>query len=176
MMTKDKTKWAYIAAFIDADGCIGISRTVLQTTAGNPYYGYDLKTSIGNTSMKIMRWLVRYFGGQFRPKAKNSSKLSDDPGFEWFMNGGYKKMEIFLLGILPYLVIKKEQALIALSFIRLDGKQNPEMRASFHEQCMALNSGKSPTTNMFDTSDEEVKIESDLHSNMQSDSVVTQKS
>jgi hypothetical protein len=95
-----------------------------------------------------MRWLVRYFGGQFRPKSKGSSKLTDDPGFEWFVDGGYKKMELFLLGVLPYLVIKKEQALIALSFIRLDGKTNPQMRASFHEQCIALNSGKSVTTNM----------------------------
>jgi hypothetical protein len=176
MITKDKTKWAYVAAFIDADGCIGISRTILKTTAGNPYYGYDLKTSIGNTSLKVMRWLVRYFGGQFRPKAKNSSKLSDDPGFEWFMNGGYKKMEIFLLGILPYLVIKKEQCLLALSFVRLDSKPNPAMRASFHEQCMALNSGKSPTTNTLDASYKEAKIESDLHSDMQSDPVVIQES
>lgn len=171
-MTKDKVKWSYIAAFIDADGCIGISRTVLQTSAGNDYYGYDLKTSIGNTSLKIMRWLVRYFGGQFRPKSKNSSKLSNDPGFEWFVTGGYKKMELFLLGVLPYLIIKREQALIALSFIRLDGKQNPTMRASFHEQCMALNSGKSPTTNTLSASNSEVKIESELHSDMQSDPTV----
>jgi hypothetical protein len=145
MMTNDKTKWARLAMAIDAEGCIGISRTTLQTSTGKDYFGYDLKVQVANTSMKLMRWLVRYFGGEFRQKQKG--KLSVEPCFEWFVTGGYKKMELLLLGTLPYHIIKREQALIALSFIRLDGKQNPQMRASLHEQCMALNSGKSPTTN-----------------------------
>lgn len=148
MMTKDKTKWAYTASAIDMDGCICISRTQLKTTAGNTYYGYDLKVSVANQSLKVMRWFVRYFGGEFRPKAKNSSKLSDDPGFEWFVSGGYKKIEIFLLGVLPYMIIKREQAEVALEYIRLNGAVNPPKRAELHARNIALNSGKSLTTNM----------------------------
>ena len=147
MMTKDKAKWAYTAASIDMDGCICLSRTTLQTSAGNPYFGYDLKVSVANQDLKVMRWFVRYFGGEFRPKSKNSSKLTDNPGFEWFVSGGYKKIEIFLLGILPYLIIKREQANIALQFIRLNGAVNPVKRAEFHIAMLAINSGKSPTTN-----------------------------
>ena len=151
MMTKDKTKWAYAASAIDMDGCICISRTTLLTSAGNEYFGYDLKTSVANQSLKVMRWLVRNFGGVFRPKSKNSSKLTDDPGFEWFVSGGYKKVEIFLLGILPYLIIKREQANIALQYIRLNGQENPPKRAELHAACIALNSGKSLTTNTSNT-------------------------
>ena len=146
MMTHDKTKWARLAMAIDAEGCIGISRTVLQTSTGKDYFGYDLKVSVANTSMKLMRWLVRYFGGEFRPKQKG--KLSVELCFEWFITGGYEKIENILLGTLPYHIIKREQALIALEWVRMRGQENPQRRAELHKACMALNSGKSPTTNM----------------------------
>jgi len=145
MMTNDKTKWARLAAFIDAEGCMGISRTTLHTSTGKDYWGYDLKVSVANTSMKLMRWLVRYFGGEFRPKQKG--KLSVKPCFEWFVTGGYEKIETVLLGTLPYHIIKREQALIALEWVRMRGQQNPQRRAELHKACMALNSGESPTTN-----------------------------
>ena len=172
MLTKDKTKWSYIASAVDMDGCICISRTTLKTSAGNDYYGYDLKVSIANTFKPVHEWFVENFGGEFRAKSKNSSKLSDDPGWEWFVNGGYKKIEIFLLGILPYLIIKREQALNALEFIRLDGKPNPKKRAELHAKAILLNSGKSVTTNTSST-DYSVKIESDLNGDIKSELMVT---
>jgi hypothetical protein len=172
MLTKDKTHWAYAASAVDMDGCICISRTILKTSAGNPYYGYDLKISIANTFEPIHEWLVSKFGGEYRPKSKNSSKLSDEPGWEWFVCGGYKKLEVFILGILPYLIIKREQALTALEFIRLDGKPNPAKRAELHAKCISLNSGKSLETNTSGTS-KMVKIESDLIGDYKSESVVT---
>jgi len=141
-MTNDKTKWARLAMAVDAEGCIGISRTTLKTNTGKDYYGYDLKMSVANISMKLMRRLVRYFGGEFRPKQKG--KLSVKPCFEWFVTGGYEKMEIVLLGTLPYHIIKREQALIALELVRMRGQENPSRRAELHVACMALNSGDIP--------------------------------
>jgi hypothetical protein len=149
--TRDKAKWAYIAAAVDMDGCICISRTQLLTSAGNPYYGYDLKVSIGNTYRPVHKWFVEHFGGEYRAKSKSSTKLSDEPGWEWFVSGGYKRIEQFLLGILPYLVIKREQAKVALCYIRLNGEVNPPERARLHAACLKLNSGKSVTTNMSST-------------------------
>ena len=152
---------------IDAEGCICISRTLLKTRTGNDYFGYDLKVSVANTSMKLMRWLVRYFGGEFRPKQKG--KLGVEQCFEWFITGGYEKIETMLLGTLPYHIIKREQALIALEWTRMRGKENPTRRAELHAACMALNSGKSVETNMSGTSDVmDVKIESDLQGDLQS--------
>ena len=145
MMTHDKTKWARLSMAIDGEGCIGISRTELHSKAGTAYWGYDLKVSVANTSMKLMRWLVRYFGGEFRPKQKG--KLGVEQCYEWFVTGGYEKMETILIGTLPYHIIKREQALIALEWVRMRGQENPQRRAELHAACMALNSGKSPTTN-----------------------------
>jgi hypothetical protein len=170
---------------IDAEGCICISRTLLKTRTGNDYFGYDLKVSVANTSMKLMRWLVRYFGGEFRPKQKG--KLGVEQCFEWFITGGYEKIETMLLGTLPYHIIKREQALIALEWTRMRGKENPTRRAELHAACMALNSGKSVETNtssiesaievakteirlagLPDPSIDLMKIESDLQGDLQS--------
>jgi hypothetical protein len=169
-MLISKTKWAYTAMAVDGEGCIALSRTTLYTSKGNPYYGYDLKVSIANTSMRLMKWLVKNFGGEFRPKqrGKFGKKLCN----EWFVTGGYKRLEWFLLGILPYMLIKRDQANFALQFIRLDGKPNPQMRSELHRKMLSLNSGKTPTTNTPSAGKIPVKIESELHSDVQSEPVV----
>lgn len=169
MITKDKVKCSYMAALIDAEGGVFLSRTILHTSAGNEYYGYDLKVSVANISMKLMKWMVKFFGGEFRSKQKG--KLGKHVCYEWFCNGGYTKLELFLLAILPYMIIKREQANIALQFIRLHGEVNPERRAELHAKMVSLNSGKTPETNTPNT-EESVKIESELHSDVQSASDV----
>ena len=149
MITNDKAKCSYFAGMLDAEGCVALSRTVLKTSAGNDYFGYDLKIGIANTSTKLMNWLVENFGGQFR--AKHVSKWQTKTCYEWFCNGGHEKIEKVLLSVLPYMVIKREQAGVALQFIRLQGKVNPERRAELHAKMISLNSGKTPTTNTSST-------------------------
>ena len=172
-MPISKTKWAYTAMAVDGEGCIALSRTTLYTSSGKPYFGYDLKISIANTSMRLMKWLVKNFGGEFRPKqrGKFGKKLCN----EWFVTGGYSRLEWFLLGIIPYMLIKRDQANFALQFIRLRGKPNPQVRADLHRKMLMLNSGKTPTTNTPSAS-KEVKIESELHGDAQSEPMVTSAS
>ena len=175
IMTKDKVKLASAAMAVDCEGCICISRTRLKTSAGNEYFGYDCKVSIANNSMKLMRWLVRYFGGDFRPKQKG--KLGKKQCYEWFCSGGHKKIELFLLGIIPYLLIKREQAELALEYVRMDCRPNPERRSQLWENMKVLHQYddvESPTTNMSSIGSDAVKIEPELHGDMQSVPVVTQ--
>jgi|SRR5690348_7467268 len=168
-----KTKWAYVASMLDAEGCVALSRTTLYTSSGKPYFGYDLKISIANCSMRLMKWLMKYFGGEFRPKQKG--KLGIRVCYEWFVNGGHSRIEWFLLGCIPYMLIKRDRANYALQFIRLNGQINPQKRAELHVKMLSLNSGKIPTTNMSSTK-KSVKIESELTSDRKSESVVTQNS
>jgi hypothetical protein len=168
-MQISKVKWSYVASMVDADGGIFLSRTTLYTSKGNPYFGYDLKVSIANTSMILMKWLVKNFGGEFRPKQKG--KLGKKICYEWFVNGGHSKIEWFLLQLLPYMLIKRDQANLALQFVRLEGKQDPQKRAQLHLKMLSLNSGTTPTTNTSNIV--KMKIESDLHSDVQSAPVVT---
>lgn len=189
LISQSKTKLSAVAMAVDCEGCICISRTKLKTTAGNEYYGYDCKVSIANNSMRLMRWLVRYFGGDFRPKQKG--KLGKKQCFEWFCSGGHVKVEAFLLGILPYLIIKREQAHVALEYVRMDKKPNPIRRAQLWQQIRDLkqadeeenvespeaNTSSNPLNNMDEwiiPPAEGLKIESELQSDLQSANVVTQ--
>lgn len=172
-MQISKTKWSYVAAMVDAEGGVFLSRTTLYTSKGNPYYGYDLKISIANVSVRLMKWLVKTFGGEFRPKQKG--KIGKQTCYEWFVNGGYSRLEWFILGILPYMLIKRDQANTALQFIRLNGKPNPQKRAELHAKMLSLNSGKIPTTNTPSCSQTEQKIESELMGDHESAPVVKQE-
>ena len=175
-MLISKTKWSYVAAMVDAEGGVFLSRTTLYTSSGKPYFGYDLKVSIANISVRLMKWLVKNFGGEFRPKQKG--KFGKHQCYEWFVTGGYTRIEQFLLGIIPYMLIKRDQANIGLEFIRLCGKVNPQKRAELWAKMISLNSGKTPTTNMSSTQEQtpELKIESELMGDHESEPVVTQVS
>jgi hypothetical protein len=105
---------------------------------------------------------------------KNSSR----PGFSWCAPRG-KVRESFLLQIIPYLILKKEQALLALEYLRLGPKPNPEKRAELALRCSVLNRKKSPeairqTVTSIVGPEVASKIWSELHSNMQSATVETQ--
>ena len=92
-----------------------------------------------------MDWFVENFGGVVYKKkqALNPKK----PVYQWFTKGGWKAQEKFLLSILPYLLIKREQALVALEFIRMLRQEDVEKRKELWTRCGALNRGESPTTN-----------------------------
>jgi len=169
-MTQDKTKLAMAAMAVDCEGCICISRVSAETKIGTPYYNYNLKISVINTSQRLMRWLVRYFGGDFYETSLG--KLGKKPCFKWSCLGGHKKVEAFLLGILPYLLIKREQALAALEYVRMTGVEDPERRFQLWEKMKNLHQYdedvESPETNMQDMGSDALKIEPELHGDMQS--------
>jgi hypothetical protein len=57
-------------------------------------------------------------------------------------------MENFILSILPYLKVKRAQAMVALDFVRLHGQEVPEKREKLRHQMLVLNnSGKSKDFN-----------------------------
>jgi hypothetical protein len=140
-----KEKWIYAAAMVDAEGCISIGAANHVTKAGTPYIAYMLRIQVANTSVKLMDWFVENFGGVVYKKKNNLNPKK--PVNQWFTKGGWKAQEKFLLGILPYLLIKREQALVALEFIRMLREENPEHRRELWAKCGALNRGESPTTN-----------------------------
>jgi len=199
MSLPSKTDWAYVAGIVDGEGSFCISRSTIKSKAGNPYFAYDCKVSIANTSEVLIKWLKEKFGG--RANVSNGSGISKQarawgqtfakPCWRWTMEG-YKNQTKFVLAILPYLVIKREQALVALEYTRIEYKWNKEKREELHQLMKSLNA-KSPTTNTpnaewipptfidiakINYADLEAyctaKIESDLHGDMQSAPVVTQ--
>lgn len=165
---------------MDGEGSFTISKSSPKLLKnGAPYWLFDCKVMVSNTSVVLMKWLVDRFGGSYRTSVKHISKKARENGqksvrpcHRWTVDG-YRAQEKFLLAILPYIVIKRQQALVALEFVRMLGVKVPLKRMDLHYTMKALNRGESPTTNTPNGSDIEPKIESDLHSDMQSAPLVT---
>lgn len=109
-------KWVYLAGFIDADGCICISKDKRKNRKNIRYY---CSVTVTNTNNKIMEWLKEniteikyYIVNDKKSKYKNAK-----PVHIWKLTS-HDNILFVLEKILPYLVIKKEQAINMIKFIK----------------------------------------------------------
>ena len=157
----DKAKYGYLAGIIDGEGCITIGAGKKETCIN-----YNALVLVQNTSKKLIDWLQANFGGQIYLSKKETEKNKE--AWMWRLTK-QKDIEILLLSILPYLIIKREQAKVLLNFVRLGRTTPVESRLKAYEEIRALNvRGKSVTTNMREA-EKSVKIESELNGDVKSD-------
>lgn len=100
--------WARLAAFLDGEGCITIGKTK------NSRAQY-MKVFIANTDPRLMEWLRDTFGGTVNGK-KRENREKHKPCYVWTVCS--QMAWIVLLCVMPYLIIKREQAEVALAFQR----------------------------------------------------------
>lgn len=160
-------KAAYLAGFMDGEGSFSIVKTYqikrLKDGTKSKNIRYHLHIKITNTSLKVLEWISKNFGGQIGVKKNWPENWKQR--YDLTITGN-KNMESFILSLLPYLIIKREQALVALEFARLHGQECPEKRNELRQKMLKLNDSSQPhsdplTTNTLDASSE-VKIESEL--------------
>ena len=101
----EATELAYIAGIIDGEGFITIRRERHINDR------YSLHVGAGNTDRPLLEWLQASFGGKlvFSPKPEGYKDF-----FQWAIVS--RSANNFLILILPYLRIKKDQAELALLF------------------------------------------------------------
>ena len=158
-----KSDWAYFAGLVDGEGHIRISKANQSNGYG---FCYIKDLSIKNCSEVLMQYLAREFGGIY--KSCSVKQPGAAPAFRWSLFGN-KIQEKALLAFIPYLVAKKKQAVALLEFVRLDGQCNPDRREELMHIIQTDRLSTSPETNTSDTLDfQGVKIEPELHGNMQS--------
>ena len=94
------TDFAYAAGFMDAEGTVNINRVDCS---------WRLKVQVSNTNQEVIEWFERQFGGHvcraFRPAGRR-------PLWTWVKCG--TKAAEFLKAIQPYLVVKREEAVLGL--------------------------------------------------------------
>jgi hypothetical protein len=166
--------WPYLAAMIDGEGHIGITKgcryEINKDGVRTKYPAYTLQISVSNNSVALMRYLIQHFGGVFYIHKRSNPNARI--GYIW-QPKGLKNKETLLLSVLPYLVIKPEQAKLALEFIRMNGQINPEKRGAMHERSRQLNQrGISVETNMPNCPENGQVRESELRGDTQSAPVV----
>lgn len=106
----DDREWAYLDGIIDGEGCI-IIHGQKSRKGGKVFVYYTLFINVGNTSFSLLKWINDRFGGSVFPQTRLANRRQ-----VWHWNVASKQAEEILLGILPYLVIKKDQAELALRF------------------------------------------------------------
>lgn len=103
---------AYAAGILDGEGCICIVR---KRISGGPNHGkiqnYFMTVVISQKDGKLMDWLVGNFGGSVYMHFKSTKTGWTH---EWSLN--HNKAADFLKSLLPFLVLKKRQAEIAIRY------------------------------------------------------------
>lgn len=121
----------YAAGFIDGDGSIFISSQGL------------VGISLGSLSAEVIDWFVQNFGGK---RYDNQTTPMKKPYFAWRIYDNSTR-EKFLLRVIPYLLLKRDQAKLALLAVRLgQGKSTESVRLDLAKKCMILNHGRSSVT------------------------------
>jgi len=104
--------WARLAVLIDGEGYIGIATTFsTKHKWSRPYLYLDVRVT--NTDPRVSEWCVQHFGGKvYMGKRPSNKKWSSC--FYWAVS--CNKAEAVLLGCLPYFIVKRDQAEVALAF------------------------------------------------------------
>lgn len=108
---------ARLAAYIDGEGTIYINvATKLHLRMKNPQYRLSLV--ISNTDPRLMNWLKSTFDGSiYHVKYENCKHLGKKPIMRWQVNE--RMAEVLLRRTIPYMIMKKSQAEVGVSFMTL---------------------------------------------------------
>lgn len=99
----------YLAGMLDADGSISIVRAFDKQLSKSP--SHSIKVSITNTDKNLCEWLTDTVkGGSINTKTRQNKAWK--PAYNWCLYG--KNAEQFLVKVLPFLIIKKERAELAI--------------------------------------------------------------
>lgn len=106
------TEWAYLAGLIDGEGSISIGRQSGKPTSA--------KVRFNNTDRDVIDWVKNRFGGL---ECEANSNSSYGKKICWRLDWNGSNTIPILEGMLPYLVIKGQLALVALEYLALTKNQ-----------------------------------------------------
>lgn len=99
----------YVAGFLDGEGCIQMVR---QRSQGHYSWSHRLLVAVSNTYEPIVRALHARYGGVFGSReVKNGRKKV----YYWHLSG--QRVKNVLDEVMPYLIEKKPQAVMALDYL-----------------------------------------------------------
>jgi hypothetical protein len=121
--------WARLAAFIDGEGCISITRSKRK---GYTNLQYHLEVIVSGTDPRLHEWLQNNFSGAvYLIKNAVTSYRSNKVCQSWRMFN--TRAVVILEHCLPYFIMKREQAEIGLAFMRLKVKGSQGKKISIVE-------------------------------------------
>lgn len=159
--------WPYLAGIVDGEGCFHIAKIgsyIIPGVVDTVRTGYRLDIHITTTSLDLAKYLVSHFGGKYYTIPSKNAKWKD--AYRWQPSGKANK-ERLILGVLPYLIIKRKLAEICLEFLKLGNSNDPKRREELCQQSREYSRrGRSVETDTLDSESE--MIQSELQGNLES--------
>ena len=124
-----REKLFYLAGFFDGEGAIFIGKDK-NYRSKNKNTIYRLCVSCGNTYSKPIKILYEMFSISKKITYREGQKIGYKPWFQWLLTANLAMN--FLKEIVPYLIVKKKQALLGISFqewknsLPKTGRKRPE--------------------------------------------------
>ena len=112
-ITHIRNNHKYNAGFFDGEGCIGIYNQDI-VKRGRCYSAYSLRITMGNTNEASLEALAVEFGGIVRKAAR---KTGCKQLYIWSVP--FAKRTALLRAMLPYLIVKRRHAELALEYLSL---------------------------------------------------------
>ncbi len=119
-----KTDLAYIAGIIDGEGSISIIHA--SPRRRNPGGEIYAQVGVTNTNEWLIQWLHFNFGGGVNMEKAGRNPLSKQNIWRW--NLSHQKARTFLVLILPYLRIKRQEAELAILHQKSKSKEQRVVR------------------------------------------------
>jgi len=105
-----KTAAAYLAGILDGEGCVAVRKSgYLQRRTGKRVYYLHASVVIVNTYRPVLALFRKFFGGHLRPRTKIAGRQQT-----YSLTVADFKAATLLTSLLPYLRIKKRQAVLTL--------------------------------------------------------------
>ncbi len=114
----DSIVLAYTAGLFDGEGSVGI-REGRKAGQVKPRY-HSLTVSITSTEPALTSWLQEHFGGTVNPNHRENAARNYKDAWKWQLRA--RHAGAFLEAILPYLIVKRPQALVGLELRKLAGQ------------------------------------------------------
>jgi hypothetical protein len=128
----DPVSAAYLAGLFDGEGCITIyERRITTKRKMSPY---SLRLNLSSTHSGVIQWLHQRFGGWVYAYDNRQYKQTAI-GFRW--HSAARHAAYLLEAMLPYLIIKKPEAEIAIAFqqrVEAYKANRPFLRRSYGTQ------------------------------------------
>jgi hypothetical protein len=115
MNMPNEIDWARLAAYIDGEGMIDIhTHRQWREHLGRTHETMYVRIAIGNTDPRLAQWCQRLFGGNISFNRKDHQHPKWRNILTWYVTS--KTAVEIISNCLPYFLLKREQAEIALVF------------------------------------------------------------
>lgn len=133
-----QTEVAYLAGILDGEGSISILKMRMKRKSAT-YWHYALQIRIASTHLPLIEWICDLVGGRIYEQTYVTRVQGNRKRAQHWHIGGRADVAAFLRLVRPYLIVKAEQADLALEFSGLGREFVPSVRAGLRERMRGLN-------------------------------------